>query len=1639
MKKNRLLLCLLMLAAYFAASAQNQVAPSGDGSQNNPYKIATLENLYWMAINVNGWNQMFEGKYLVQTADIDASATATWNNGAGWQPVGDSLQFHFKGNYDGQGHTISGLTMNRPTRNCAGLFGYTEKGYIRNLGLVGVSIKAQHASAALVGYSFSKINNCYATGSVSGSKYAGGLVGVNNDTIIQSYSACTVAGDLESGGFAGASLKLIDQCFATGNVSGTATIGGFIGTSGSVITNCYSKGSVTRTSGTNSVFGAFAGYSDNNIRKSYATGAVKYATGTQPTAKGFLGNGYNYTANCFFDSITTAQTSNNGATPKTTAEMTTGHTFAIVKWDMLGYGEKGIWNIGNGRNGGYPYHAWQFPADPEQVYDIDAAVSSATVKYSGGSAAILSAKITDVGSPRAVQHGFCWKRSTMPTIADAKIELGMPANIDFTANIINFPVNTTIYIRPFVTTSRGTFYGDEVSLICYSLPQGSGTANDPYLISNLYELYWLERQVNEAKNTFAGNYIRQTADIDASPIATWFATRGWQPIGSNTVKFGGVYDGGGFAIDRLYIKGYDLCGLFGRIESSTLKNIRLTNANINCSGWSGALVGHAAVSSVLSNCSVSGSVTGISSSYIGGLAGMIQSGTLIENSSSSCTVKGGNNIGGLAGLISSSTVRSCFSTGTVTGGSNVGGLAGRFDGSGNTSYLITQSYSTATVNGSDNVGGLIGNLGTVTTVSQCYSTGAVNAVSTAGGFAGTNSGIITDCYTHSTVNRISGTDAVFGGFIGSSSSSVSISNCYATGAVTYAGSTNPTDKGFASVSTSDKYAHDFWDMNTSCQNATGVLLAKGKTTDQMKDIATFTSEAWDFKTIGSHGIWNIGNARNEGYPYFVWQYPADALGQATVPPSVTAPEIVSISGKGAADISTDLTCIGIPRASVFGICWNMTGNPSIADNKVSVTVNNNGIDTFALTGLANNTVYYARAFVTSASGTVYSAEVSFMSFTVPAGTGTEADPYLIADLGNLYWLQYLVNIKKVETKGMFFRQTAAIDASATRTWNNGEGWLPIGAGFKGLSGTYNGGGFAVNGLYINRPSTDHVGLFADISMYAKVSNLGVTNADITGRDYVGAFSGMIRFSTVTNCYVTGSVKGKNTVGGLTGECHYSNVYWSNADVSVAGESFCGGFVGRCFMVQEFIENCYSLGTVTRTGGSSAYLGGFIGMVSDADISNCYSTGKVIYANGVSPTDKGFCGEAQLGYATFNGNLWDIQASAQSTNSFANAAQGMPTKYMKQMAMYQSKGWSFTQSTTSAYWKIDPARNNGYPYHSWQVLVDMPELVTLVASSAGTAGFTANGNLTKLGATNPTAYGFCYNTTGTPSLANGTVANLGAAAAIGTFSAQIKNLDPCYTYYVRAFATVAAGTVYGETMKVTLVDNISPMVTKLGNQIIYAEDLQVGAPLPNYIKMVTIADNCPESMIEIFQSPAPGTIITAATQVWVVAVDPAKNSDNTEFTVSVVATPSISVQLAEGWNIISTNIHPADSSIEALFDGLDVLEIKNQDHYWSKNQNAMFNSLTKITAGEGYLVRMNTKGTLKIVGKQMVPNIQKMIPQSTVNWQLVGCPFASAKAFADVYPPASCSAVKDFKGVWSPGAQGNSIDTFEPGKAYFIKK
>ena len=118
-----------------------------------------------------------------------------WNDGAGWEPIGGDSNF-FIATFDGNGHTISNLFINRGSDSYVGLFGYTiPPGVIRNTGLLSVNVTGATRVGGLVGRNLGSITSSYTAGSVAGTgNWIGGLAGVNYGTVTASHASGSVTG-----------------------------------------------------------------------------------------------------------------------------------------------------------------------------------------------------------------------------------------------------------------------------------------------------------------------------------------------------------------------------------------------------------------------------------------------------------------------------------------------------------------------------------------------------------------------------------------------------------------------------------------------------------------------------------------------------------------------------------------------------------------------------------------------------------------------------------------------------------------------------------------------------------------------------------------------------------------------------------------------------------------------------------------------------------------------------------------------------------------------------------------------------------------------------------------------------------------------------------------------------------------------------------------------------------------------------------------------------------------------------------------------------------------------------------------------------------------------------------------------------
>ena len=190
--------------------------------------------------------------------------------------------------------------------------------------------------------------------------------------------------------------------------------------------------------------------------------------------------------------------------------------------------------------------------------------------------------------------------------------------------------------------------------------------------------------------------------------------------------------------------------------------------------------------------------------------------------------------------------------------------------------------------------------------------------------------------------------------------------------------------------------------------------------------------------------------------------------------------------------------------------------------------------------------------------------------------------------------------------------TAGYEELASPTANGGKGWEPIGfmGGTASFTGTFDGQGYEIRDLFINRPDQVRIGLFGMIDGDAVVKNLGVVDVTVTGDRPVGGLAGF-NWATVSNSYSTGSVTGNEDVGGLVGANVVGTLRNCYAIASVSGDEYIGGLVGRS--EDAAVYDSHSSGNVI--GHSS--VGGLIGANIQLSVPDSYSAGSATGTNSVS--------------------------------------------------------------------------------------------------------------------------------------------------------------------------------------------------------------------------------------------------------------------------------------------------------------------------------------------------------------------------------------------------------------------------------------
>ena len=243
-KLTSMLLCLcLMLAMCAVATAEESIFAGGTGTEDDPWQIATAEQLLALSATVNdGSAQGYPGQFFALTGDIDLA-------GVEWQPIGhmdledmSNTSCMFFGTFDGQGHTISNVTFSSDYPVCGvGVIGMN-LGEVKNLTVENVQIRCEDtysmAIGGIVGYNMGVVHDVTLTGKndIAGVNATGGICGGSTGTTWN----CTVED---------ATIHVLgDNDFSDGRIiqCDVAECGGLIigGSFGGTMDNCTAKGTV---------------------------------------------------------------------------------------------------------------------------------------------------------------------------------------------------------------------------------------------------------------------------------------------------------------------------------------------------------------------------------------------------------------------------------------------------------------------------------------------------------------------------------------------------------------------------------------------------------------------------------------------------------------------------------------------------------------------------------------------------------------------------------------------------------------------------------------------------------------------------------------------------------------------------------------------------------------------------------------------------------------------------------------------------------------------------------------------------------------------------------------------------------------------------------------------------------------------------------------------------------------------------------------------------------------------------------------------------------------------------------------------------------------------------------------------------
>ena len=928
---------LLTSAAVFlccVATTFAQFSGSGSGTESDPYLILNPIQLNQMRNFLNKSNVYFK-----LMADIDLTEFIEDEYGTqGWLPIGTSTT-PFRGVFDGNGKTISGLHISKSSTDNVGLFAYVYGTTIKNLNLTNFEIIGNKNVGALAGKqegtnNYTGIKVC---GSVCGQSFVGGLVGVDiirsNNTFSNIIAEVNVrASSYVVGGMVG---DAVDSKFTNCRVINSIVFGmdyvGGIGGEYGTYENCCFIGSITGGSNVGGISGYYGGF--NN---SFVIGNINATGDNVGGIVGKYNSSENYVSNCYFSgSISGSKCVGGIVGYKDSYGLGIIQNYACA--DIIGNecvgGVCGYYT--NGANTGEKLRQCVYLGNYISARD---SIVGRIVGYVGGNVgepgtnkenkAFNRAIVIEAGVAQDVndnkQNGTGVSQTTLKLKA-TYVAMGWDfTNIWEIQETECYPYFKTQTAPPVITSdifsgsttisgkcSSGatvaleidgekqekSFAGNAFSFTVAPLQAGhevriSAKAEDKeqsYFTTAVVSFLGKGTEADpyqistaaDLTQVYRKGYYKLMNDIDLTDYINQFSiTEGWQSIGrdgSETIHF----DGDGHKITGLWCNTTrDNTGLFSCFANGTIKNLTVETASgkqVKGGTNTGILIGKM-INGTIENCKVSGTVS--DGTPVGGLVGLLDGGTISKCQASVTinTTLATSYVGGLVGEITGGTIEESATAGTLTASgteSYVGGLVGK-------NYAnISNSYSIANITSSYNAAGIVAYNYSI--VDKCIYTGNLYSNNYAAGIIGYNDGenaVVQNCVA--TSNKIDVTyesqQQQQGGGYGQRIIGGIKNNAPAPGMNNYALKT-------MQVSVND-IAQKVYD---------DIMNGAAKTEAELKSASTYQTLGWDFDNV-----WKIEEGTS--YPYQTIKTnggttPSDPDNPDPDAPKCATPTISFIDGK----------------------------------------------------------------------------------------------------------------------------------------------------------------------------------------------------------------------------------------------------------------------------------------------------------------------------------------------------------------------------------------------------------------------------------------------------------------------------------------------------------------------------------------------------------------------------------------------------------------------------------------------------------------------------------------------------------------------------------------------------------------------